>query len=244
MTAPVSITVPAEALVRLHGHLHEVFSLPIHNGGTTELHLTATTAELTASAKAHPVTGFKITFSPAAFSVAPGHTKYIQVTVNVPKGDGGEHVTDIVFAARTTATTGAGHLAAAVATKVEFESPGKPLAIAAQHPKAHPVAVTGQHLGGTPPAGFPIVPAAGGALGAALLVSIAGAILRRRARRIRSERAGYPSSVPRSQADRDTLMQPSQAMTWDPDATQVAPRTVLSDRADEWAGRPSRSAQC
>jgi hypothetical protein len=175
-SSPVSITVPAVADVNLHGAVSASFMLPVHNGGTQPLTLTASAAELTTSARAHPAAGFTFRFSPDTFTVRPGATRDIRVFVTVPAHDGGQHITDFVLAARTTAVSGAGHLAAAVATRVEFTSPGRPLATV---PK--PVTATGQLLGGRP-AGFPYPAAGGAALGAVVLVAATGLILRRRAR--------------------------------------------------------------
>jgi hypothetical protein len=175
LTAPFSMTVQPDTSG----------TFQVVNTGTQPLAVRGTLGRYSHGALKYPAASHATTmtmgtpwvsFTPAHFTLAPGHAETIRVTDHVPAGAQGEHFIDLVWTASPVRAAGGPlHLSGAVASTVGIPLPGVavpvagPGRLAAPHPG---------HMGGS---GLPVADLAGGVL-VPVLLAVAGLAAWRRRR--------------------------------------------------------------
>lgn len=124
------ITVPADVTANLHGHSGGLVRVTVTDSGTTREAVTVTARDATPKALAHPAASWLAGISPRTFTLRPGQTRAVQLTVQAPRGAMGAHYTNLIFSA---APTGAGtvRLAASVGGTLKISHVGS---LAAERP--------------------------------------------------------------------------------------------------------------
>lgn len=167
-TSPIALTVPARVTVSHVTGRTITIHLPVYDTGRLPLQVTASAGAYSKLAQLHPAAPWVTSITPQTFTLQPRASVTVTLTLTVPAGAKGQHALNAVFSARPSDPV-AGNITVtgAVASTVLVDLPGKDTA-------AHvPVMVRP-----AAPAGFPVMPVAGG--GSVVLVAALGAVLVRR----------------------------------------------------------------